>query len=161
MTEQATSGQFQKEILEFLEETFERVHGIYLDQGTSFFETLEHVTAEEASSRASDRRASVAAHVRHVAFYLRVLQASIRGESVGKVNWLEIWESDRPVTPEAWRATIGELREEYARVTRLMKDPATWEKEDAVGGSMAMVTHTAYHLGAIRQALGVIRARPG
>jgi hypothetical protein len=96
--------------------------------------------------------------VRHVAFYLRVLQKSIRGELTGKVNWLEIWENDRPVTSEAWQALVGELREEYASVTRLLNDPATWEKEDALGGSMAMVTHTAYHLGAIRQALGVIRA---
>ena len=147
----------QKEILEFLKETFEDVMGIYLDKGTSIFETLEHVTAEEASTRVSNRRASVAAHVKHVAFYLRVLQKSVRGETVGKVNWLEIWENDRPVTPEQWRAVIGELREEYANITRMVKDPATWGNEDALGGYTAMVVHTAYHLGSIRYALGVIR----
>src|SRR2546428_3577213 len=113
MPQQVSSERFQKEILQFLEETFERVRGIYLDKDTSFFETLEHVTAEEASTRASNRRASVAAHVKHVSLYLRVLQASIQGEAVGKVNWLEIWENDRPVTPEAWRAVIADLRGEH------------------------------------------------
>jgi len=158
--QQVSSERFQKEILELLEETFERVRGIYLDKDTSFFETLEHVTAEEASTRASNRRASVAAHVKHVALYLHVLQATIRGEAVGKVNWLEIWENDRPVTPEAWRAVIAELRGEYESVQRMVKDPATWENEDALGGFIAIVVHTAYHLGSIRYALGVIRTKP-
>jgi hypothetical protein len=154
-----TSTQFQKAIAEFLGETFEEVHGIYLDKGTSFFETLEHVTAEEASSRAADRRASVAAHVKHAAFYLRVVQSSIRGESIGKVNWLEIWNNDRPVTQEQWRAIVEELRREYESVQGLLNDPSLWESKDAPGEFLAMVVHTAYHLGSTRYALGVIRAK--
>jgi hypothetical protein len=36
---------FTKELFEILDETFEHVHGIYLDKGTSLFETLETITA--------------------------------------------------------------------------------------------------------------------
>jgi len=154
-----TTDRIRKEILEFLEETFERVQGIYLDKGTSLFETLDAVTAEEASVRSSDRCASVAAQVRHVIFYLRVLQDSIQGKQVGKVNWREIWENDRPVSWEDWQAVVGELREEYASVRRLVSEPVTWEREDALGGAMAIVVHTAYHLGSLRQALCVMRTR--
>jgi hypothetical protein len=159
MTEQQVVDRFPKEILEFLGETFERVRGIYLDKGTSLFETLDAVTAEEASGRASDSSASVAAHVKHMSYYLRVLQQSIRGEPLGKLDWRKIWEEEQSVDEESWRAIVAELREEHANVVRLLSDSATWEKEDALGGSMAIVVHTAYHLGAIRQALTVIRMR--
>lgn len=159
MTQQTTTDRFQKEIHTFLEETFDKVHGIYLDKGTSFLETLEGVTAEEASRRATAGSGSVAAHVKHVSYYLRVLQQALRGEALGQLNWREIWEQDRPVSPEAWKGITDELRGELANLRKLLNEPATWEREDAVGESMAVLVHTAYHLGAVRQALVVIRGR--
>ena len=162
MTEQTLTGKQQKVTLQFLEETFEsRHHGIYIDKGTSLLETLEPVTAEEASLRASDRTASIAAHARHVVFYTDVLLRTIRGEEVGTLNWREIWENDRPVTPDQWSRQIAELRRVYADVRAVLSDPATWEREDAPGEFMAIAVHTAYHLGAIRQALAVIQSRRG
>ena len=154
-----TTDQLQKEVLQFLEETFESHHGIYLDKGTSFFETLGDVSAEEASQRATDKAASVAAHVRHVVYYMDVLERAIRGEELGKLNWREIWENDRPVSPDVWKTRIADLRAEYAKVRQLLDDPATWERDDALGGFTAIAVHSAYHLGAIRQALAVIRSR--
>ena len=154
---QPTIDQLQKEALQFLEETFESHHGIYLDKGTSFLETLATVPAETASLRASNATGSIAAHVRHVVFYMEVLQKSIRGEVLGKLNWREIWENDRPVTSAEWAAQVAALRAEYGRVVLMVADPATWEREDALGGFMAIAVHTAYHLGAVRQALAVIR----
>lgn len=147
------------EILQLLDETFgEHHHGIYIDKGTSLFETLAPVTAEEASRPASSRSASVAAHVQHVAFYLRVLQKVIRKEPVGEIDWREIWQRARPVTPAEWDAIRNELRKEYAGVLALLNESATWDVEESFGGSMAIVVHTAYHLGAIRQALAVVRS---
>lgn len=154
-----TTGQLQKEVLQLLEETLESPSGIYLDKGTSFLETLRDVSAEAASQRATDKTASVAAHVRHVVFYMDVLQRSIRGEELGELNWREIWENDRPVSPDDWKARIADLRAEYAKVRQMLADPATWEREDALGGFMAIAVHSAYHLGAIRQAIAVIRSR--
>ena len=40
MNEQIELERFKNELLECLDETFERHHGIYLDKGTSLFETL-------------------------------------------------------------------------------------------------------------------------
>ena len=45
------------------------------------------------------------------------------------------------------------------KILEMRSDPATWEREDAHGEFMAIAIHTAYHLGAIRQALAVIRSR--
>ena len=156
---QTASDQLQKEALQFLEETFDKHYGIYIDKGTSLLETLANVTAEEASQRATAGTGSVAAHVRHVVFYMEVIQRSLRGEEVGKLNWREIWENDRPVTSEAWAAQLTTLRAEYAKVLEMRSDPATWKRDDAHGEFMAIAIHTAYHLGAIRQALAVIRSR--
>ena len=159
MTKHAPTDKHQKDTLLFLEETFERHHGIYLDKGTSLLETLQSATAEEASLRASDRTASIAAHVRHVVFYTNLQLRTIAGEQLGKVNWREIWENDRAVTPEQWSRQIAELRREYADLREQVQKPSTWEREDAPGEFMAIAVHTAYHLGAIRQALAVILSR--
>jgi hypothetical protein len=159
--DQLTPDRAKKEVLDFLEETFEKHHGIYIDKGTTFFETLDSVTADEASYRATDKNASVAAHTRHVILYLQVLEDHIRGTQQGKVNWREIWENDRPVSPEQWNGLVAELKQAYARIRQFLEDPTTWEREDAFGGSIAIVVHTAWHLGAVRQALALMRAREG
>ena len=161
MTEQAITNKLQRDVRQFLEETFAIHHGIYLDKGTSLIETLGDVSAEEASQRASDTTASVAAHVRHVVFYVEIMQRVLRGEELGTVNWREIWENDRPVSRDAWKTQIAALRAEYAKVLAMLADTAIWEREDANGEFTAIAVHTAYHLGAIRQALAVIRSRAG
>ena len=159
MQPEVSSDRFQEQMLQNLDETFESVHGIYLDRGTSVFETLAQVSAAEASQRASGKAGSIAAHVKHMALYLRVLQVAIRGEDADKTNWREIWEEDRPVTPTEWSAAVEELRGEYRATVDLLKNPSAWGRDDAVGGFIAVASHTAYHLGAIRQALAVIRSR--
>jgi hypothetical protein len=46
----SNSRDFANNLFLFMEETFEaKHHGIYLDDGTSLFETLESVSADEAS----------------------------------------------------------------------------------------------------------------
>ena len=40
---------FLNNLMALLDETFDNTHGIYLDQDTSLFRTLETVSAEEAS----------------------------------------------------------------------------------------------------------------
>lgn len=49
MTQPIALDLFTSELFPLVEETFERIHGIYLDKGTSLFETLDTITAEEAS----------------------------------------------------------------------------------------------------------------
>ena len=63
--------EFRSNLLAFMGETFEDKHqGIYLDKGTSLFETLETVSAKEASIPVGGKCASLAAQVAHVIFYI-------------------------------------------------------------------------------------------
>ena len=48
MTKQIAIKHLPEILFKALDETFDQVHGIYLDRGTSLFETLETISAEEA-----------------------------------------------------------------------------------------------------------------
>jgi hypothetical protein len=160
MSDQAAIELFKKELFECLEETFERVRGIYLDRGTSLFETLEGVSAEEAS-RPPAGGATVAAQVEHVRFYLDVLNDVMRNGEVARVDWREIWQSVREVTPEGWEEQKRRLRESHRRVLETIRNYEGWQGEYGVAGSLAVLAHTAYHLGGIRQALRAVGSAKG
>jgi uncharacterized protein with ATP-grasp and redox domains len=158
MSNQITLEQFTKELFECLDETFEQVRGIYLDKGTSLFETLETISAEDASRSIAEKCATIAAQVEHVRFYLDVLNNMMQKEEVTKSDWREIWQTVREVTPEEWEASKRRLRESYQRVLTTIRDYDKWEGEYGIAGALGVLTHTAYHLGGIRQALCAIRS---
>lgn len=150
MSNPVTTERFTASLFALLEETFENVHGIYLDGGTSLFETLAGLSAEDASRPVAPGRPTIAAQVDHVRFYLDVLDRYMRGEKSGQVDWKEIWQKTSRVSPEEWQAIQRRLRASYDRVTALMKSFEGWDGENEIGGAMAIVVHTAYHLGQIR-----------
>jgi len=156
MSTQIAKDSFTDELFELLDETFEQVHGIYLDRGTSLFETLETVSAEEASRPVSAECSSIAAQVNHVCFYIKVLERGIQRKPIGKIDWQESWQLEK-VTPEEWEALKKQLTEAYESVLTLMKSLDRWEGGDDIGGSLAILAHTAYHLGEIRRSLCVVR----
>lgn len=158
MSDQAAVELFKKELFECLDETFEQTHGIYLDKGTSLWETLEGLTAGDASRPIAEKCATVAAQVEHVRFYLDVLNDVMQKEETTKVDWREIWERVRAVTPEEWEAQKRRLRDSYQRVRATLKNNDGWQGEYFIAGSLAVLTHTAYHLGGIRQALCAIKS---
>lgn len=138
-------------------ETFEAVHGIYLDKGTSLFETLDTLSAEEASKPVSAHCATIAAHVAHVQLYLEVLEDAMLRRKREKVDWGEIWRTVSSVTPEAWETSKASLKATYQRIMSEMQDTATWQDVHEISAAFSMVIHTAYHLGEIRQAICHIR----
>jgi len=147
---------FSKGFLTILEETFETHHGIYLDKGTSLMTTLDQISAGDASIPVGNRCATIAAQVEHVIFYLEILERSIAGQEVGKPDWDEIWNRVSGVTSVEWDEMRTRLKVTYERLNKMLREIEDWEQNDAIGGSMAIVVHTAYHLGEIRQALCMV-----
>lgn len=152
-----TSQHFTKALLILLDETFDDVKGIFLDRGTSLFETLADISAAEASIPVGGKCATLAAQVKHVAFYLDVVDKSVRDPDYPRVDWGEIWRTVSSVTPEEWEALKVELRASYDRILALVKDTPAWTGEIEIGGAIGVVAHTAYHLGEIRQALCTLK----
>ena len=79
-------------------------------------------------------------------------------EKVTKVDWRDIWNNVQGVTPEEWEEMKRGLRASYHRVSATINNYEKWEGEYGVSGSLAVLVHTAYHLGGIRQAVCAIKS---
>jgi hypothetical protein len=119
-----------------------------LDQKTGFFDTLSSLSAEQVSKRTNEAP-SIAAHCEHVRFYNNLLLSDLKGETVGKVDWKKTWLLQN-VNNEEWETLKTTLKSQYQEMMGLLESFNTWD-DDKVGIPMAILAHTAYHLGAIRQ----------
>ncbi|MFC2077184.1 hypothetical protein ACFLTM_00045 [Candidatus Bipolaricaulota bacterium] len=158
MAEVMRQESFSAELLEILEEVFDTHHGVLLDKGTSLFATLDRVSADAASTPIAAGTASIATHVEHVIYYLEVLGGDIAREDIGTVDWSEIWNRVSTVTTEEWNELRARLRARYAWLTEALDAVEDWEQNEAVGTAIAILAHTACHLGVIRQALAAAQA---
>lgn len=155
MTAPIPVERFTYTLFGLLTETFEQVYGIFLDKGTSLFETLDGITAAQASRATSDRCATLAAQVNHVRFYLDVLEEYMLETRTEQADWDSSWLVGA-VTEEEWAALKAALRASYTRVRATMESFDSWDNDHRLGGAVAIVVHTAHHLGEIRQMLCVI-----
>lgn len=142
---------------QLLKETFEgpppETGSAYLDKGAGLFQTLDGLDAEAASRAVVPGAPTIAAHCEHVRFYVTALHEFMRG-ATDKIDWRRSW-LVQSVTPSEWDALRAELRRAYADLTEHLRSVEVWGDEE-VGDGMAILVHTAYHLGAIRQ---LLRAR--
>lgn len=111
--------------------------------------SLDELTADAASSSLAGG-GSIAAHVRHLAYGLSLMNRWAAGENpFNDADWSAAWAQNRVASKE-WDTLRSALREECTKwhenlgVARSIKGPAL----DGVIGS---IVHLAYHLGAIRQ----------
>ena len=124
-----------------------------LDGGTSLVETLRDVHAEEASIPVSSQTASLAAEVNHILVYLNaILNPGIQ------VDWAASWTDVTQVNDEEWAALIARVERTLEAIRNFASTFEGWHAR-YLGGAMAMVVHTAYHLGEIRTGIGVIREK--
>jgi hypothetical protein len=130
-----------------------------LDRGASMFQTLAEISAVEASIPVSNQSASLAAQVNHTTFYIQALRDGIASNWEPKADWDDSWKVEA-VDDAEWQALIDKLRAEYEWVKGLATQAQEWN-EDYIGGAFALAAHAAYHLGEIRQGIGVIRSRQG
>ncbi len=148
--------QLVQELMDVLDETFEQHHGIYLDKGTSLFQTLDEITHLQASRPIGGKCASIAAHVAHITFYLEVLERYVVTNDTTKADWGEIWRTVEQVTPEQWNDLKVQLHQTYRRVVTTLRSIEQWQSDPHLASALAITVHTAYHLGEIRQARCVL-----
>jgi hypothetical protein len=156
MSADGNFSMFNQAVLMLLEATFEESRGIFLDRGTSIFETLATISAAEASIPTSTRCASIAAHVEHMRFYMEATLKFLAGDRT-RPDWGEIWRTVQEVSPEEWAESQRRLRKTVQKVRELINSTETWANEMELGGAMGLLMHNAYHLGEIRHALCQIK----
>lgn len=146
---------FRGGLLMILTELFEDVHGYVLDPGTSLFDTLSSISAEEASRPVSDQSANLAAQVNHLCVHLESLVTGLSTHGAERPDWPASWRVDG-VTDQEWADLIARLKTAYASIREFAETFEDWSLI-FVGGAFALVAHSAYHLGEIRQGIAVLR----
>lgn len=135
-----------QQLSKLLKETFEAGGTFYLEDGAGLFPTLDTITHDVASRAPFPGAPTIAAHCAHLDYYVRVNHNSIVGREQN-VDWLSSWRV-QIVGAGEWEDLKGRLRSGYDEFTTSLNVLTAWT-DDAV--SMAIIAHTAYHLGAIRQ----------
>lgn len=141
---------FLKGVLFILGETFEGSPegqgSAYLDHGIGVLPTLDKLSAEQVSTYFG--ATTIAAHTEHAKFYLDRICEFMRGREE-KVNWEQSWLIET-VSDEEWKNLRGAVKKSYENVLQTFAEIETWN-EDNIGDPIAIIAHSAYHLGAIRQ----------
>ncbi len=147
---------FLKDVLFILRETFEGSPegqgSAYLDRGVGIFVTLEILSAADVSREISGT--TIAAHTEHTKFYLDRLCEFINGRTE-PVNWEQSWLIET-VNETEWNILREGMRKSYEGVLRCFAEIETWNEEN-IGEAVAIIAHTAYHLGAIRQLMKSVK----
>jgi len=120
----------------------------FLNKGTGLFQTLDNISSEVASAHARPESSTIAAHTEHIRFYVEVHHKLMLGAR-DHIDWDESWRI-KTVKAAQWDELRHELRRAYEAITRELRALESWG-EDEISVTLAIITHTAYHLGAIRQ----------
>ncbi len=141
---------FLKDILVILRETFEGSPegqpSAYLDRGVGIFPTLKKFSAEDVSRDINGT--TIAAQTEHAKFYLDRMVEFIKGRT-DAVDWDQSWLIE-DVNEAEWVALRDAVRKSYENVLLCFAEVETWN-QDNIGDAVAIIAHTSYHLGAIRQ----------
>lgn len=156
MSEQVAQSPFTKMLFLLWKETFEGGSEVYIDSGTSLFETLAPIDAKQASLPLVDGGTTIAAHVSHIRFYMEVHERIMNGTPQGKINWASSW-TLKTVNDSEWESLKAGLREIHERVSQRLQNLPDWSNEKDVECALGIIVHTGYHLGAIRQIATVVR----
>jgi len=126
---------------------------------SGFLGTLEAIGALEANrALPGGEGLTVASHVGHLRYSLELANRAMRGENPYKdANWARSWDI-RAVSEGEWKELLASLREEYVALRKAIAAGSAWEDEDTLTGTLGLISHGAWHLGAVRQALGQVVA---
>ena len=103
----------------------------------------------ELASRSFGPGPTIAAHAEHLRWYLAYAR-SFYGSEGKPGNWEDSW-SVRTVDQEAWDRLRADLRTEYEAMRLTVANHTDWSDPDLLTGTMALLPHSGYHLGAIRE----------
>jgi hypothetical protein len=158
MNDHPSARDVSESVAYLLEETFENhptPGNVMLDDGTAWLATLHDLTAEQASKRLVPGGTTIAGHVEHTLFYMRVAQEFWDGRTE-KVDWRESWLVTE-VSAEQWDDLRHRLELEYRKVAERIRANDHWDS-DRIGGAFGLMAHCAYHLGAVRQMMKLAAA---
>jgi hypothetical protein len=152
-----TDSTFQRALVTQLTEIFDgppASEAYLLNPGDpGLLRQLDSVDAQTASTRKVPGKTTIAAHADHVHFGLTLLNRWASGEPNpwADADWNASWQRG-VVTESEWRTLRDRLKQQFEAWHDVVATRTDWNHISA-SGALASASHTAYHLGAIRQIL--------
>jgi hypothetical protein len=119
--------------------------------GYGITSTMKGITAKKASTPIVEGGSTIAAHTEHLRWSLEFALTFYRGEQPSG-NWEESW-TVHQVTEEEWEQLQLALLVAYQKLIYALKEVKDWSNPHFLKGTMALLPHAAYHLGAVKQLL--------
>ena len=147
-------------IIEFLSEAYDgpsHPHTWFInnDPESGILGTVKKLKAEEASTPIIENGTTIAAHIEHLRWSLNKTNSLLCGESP-TMNWSESWRVRR-VDSEEWMQLIEQLSGEFNRLVQSLSSGVSLASDEQLKEALALIPHAAYHLGAIRQMVLIIK----
>jgi hypothetical protein len=129
------------------------------EPGSGLLGAVERLDASAASRPLTPGDPLTAAsHVGHLRFSLELANRAAKGENpYPTANWAKSWEL-RSVDAEEWKKLVAALRSEIAGFREVLASGKAFEDEEFATGALGLICHGAWHLGALKQGLGLISA---
>ncbi len=129
------------------------------EAGSGLLGSIEALDASLASRALTvGEPLSIASHVDHLRFSLNLANRAARGENpYPSADWAKSWDV-KVVDAVAWDGLRHQLQTEIAGFREMLASGKAWEDDEYATGVLGLIAHTAWHLGAIRQGLGLIKA---
>jgi hypothetical protein len=147
------TGNLDRLLVETFEGPPEEGGSAYLDGGAGLFQTIGSVSAEVASRAPLPGYPTIAAHCVHLGYFVQMLDGILLGEDP-VLDWPGSWKVHE-VDDAAWRIVRSDLHDRYRQLRATLAARGAWD-DDAIGDALAILAHTAYHLGAVRQILRTV-----
>lgn len=125
--------------------------------GHGFTAAIKEVTAAEASTPLVTGGSTIAAHTEHLRWSLGFAMEFYKGAQPSG-NWEESWKIHE-VNEEQWEQLQLALLVAYQELIYALKEVKDWSDPLLLTGTLALLPHAAYHLGAVKQLIIAAKGR--
>jgi hypothetical protein len=149
-----------KPVLELLHELYigtTAEHSWVIDPkpGHGFTAAIGTINARQASTPLVEGGTTIAAHTEHLRWSIYFALEFFQGKQPAG-NWEESWKV-REVDEVQWKKLQEDLKEAYERLKSAIQGVTDWSNPFLIQGTIALVPHAAYHLGAVKQQLTYVQ----
>lgn len=149
-----------RELLDLLQELYVRTHNeqswvIDATPGHGFTAAIESISAKQASTPIVKGGSTIAAHTEHLRWSLYFALGFFKGNRPSS-DWGASWKVSE-VNEAEWLALQQDLLEAYLLVREAIAETKDWSNQDLWKGTLALLPHAAYHLGAVKQIMLVVK----
>jgi|SRR5215217_3552563 len=140
-------------LLEILEELYvgsdKDTWVIDRNPGHGLSAAVKTITAEQASTPLVTGGSTVAAHTEHLRWSIYLALEFYKG-NMPSADWKESW-SVKEVNEQEWKQLQEDLLEAYSKLKAAISEVKDWSNPHLLTGTIALLPHAAYHLGAVKQ----------